>query len=60
MYRSVGRRRWYVVRALLRPLRRALRAVLMALACAGPPMPAHEIRGRTPAVQQESSLRQRE
>lgn len=47
----------FVLRASFRLLRQALRVFLLAFACAGPPMPAHEIRGRTPTVQQESGSR---
>jgi hypothetical protein len=57
MYRSVWRGLALVVRASVRLLYGALRVCLLALGCAGPPLPAHEIRGRTPAVQHESGSR---
>lgn len=53
MFRFLGRGRSFVAHFVLRPVWRVLRAVLLAFACAGPPMPAHEIRGRTPAVQHD-------
>ena len=57
MSRVLGQQLWSVVRVPLRWLRRALRILLLAFGCAGPPLPAPEIRGRTPAVQHESGAR---
>lgn len=57
MSRALGQQVSYVLRALIRLPWQVIRVFLLALACAGPPMPAHEIRGRTPAVQHESGSR---
>lgn len=57
MSRSVGQQVMFVLRALYRLSRQVVRVFLLAFACAGPPMPAHEIRARTPAVQHESGSR---
>lgn len=59
MSRSLWLRVGFVLRAGFRLSWRVLRVVLLAFACAGPPMPAPEIRGRTPAVQHESGSRRR-
>ena len=59
MSRSLGQQLGFVLRALFRLSWRALRVFVYALACAGPPMPAPEIRGRTPAVQHESGARRK-
>jgi hypothetical protein len=59
MSRSLGQQVGAVLRALCRLSWRLVRVFLLALGCAGPPMPAHEIRGRTPAVQHEAGARKR-
>jgi hypothetical protein len=55
MFRSAVLRRSFVARFVFLPLWQVLRVILLAFACAGPPMPPHEIRGRTPAVQHEAA-----